>query len=132
MAFDNHLFKVLSPIERLIGATLLGAATVRSFNGNFFNNGFSPASPSARVQRPCHAFTALAGRGNSSTTRRGGECVAPCQEAGLTATGRFSALAGGVRSIFPSPTAADASTIRRATRTTFQVAGTGQDLGDVI
>jgi len=35
---DNTLARVLSPIERLLGVTLLGTSTVRSFNGN--NNGF--------------------------------------------------------------------------------------------
>ena len=40
---DNTLAKVLTPVERLLGATLLGTATVQSFrfnnNGNN-NNGF--------------------------------------------------------------------------------------------
>ncbi len=42
IAFDNQLAKVLSPIERLLGATLLGASTVQSFhnNNNNNNNGF--------------------------------------------------------------------------------------------
>ena len=40
ITIDNTLAKVLSPIERLFGATLLGTATVRSFGGNFNNNGF--------------------------------------------------------------------------------------------
>jgi polysaccharide biosynthesis/export protein len=34
IAIDNALAKVLSPIERIFGITLLGSATVRSFEGN--------------------------------------------------------------------------------------------------
>ncbi|MFM7151089.1 MAG: hypothetical protein ACKO23_14705 [Gemmataceae bacterium] len=34
---DSHLAKILSPIERLFGVTLLGATTVNAINGN---NGF--------------------------------------------------------------------------------------------
>ncbi len=42
ITLDNELAKILSPIERLFGATLLGSATVQSFhnNGNNNNNGF--------------------------------------------------------------------------------------------
>jgi polysaccharide export outer membrane protein len=43
ITFDNQLSKILSPIERLLGATLLGTSTVQSFrnnNNNGFNNGF--------------------------------------------------------------------------------------------
>ncbi len=39
ITLDNTLAKVLNPIERLFGATLLGTATVQSFRGNFNNNG---------------------------------------------------------------------------------------------
>ena len=43
ISLDNQLSKVLTPVERLLGATLLGTATVQSFrfnnNGNN-NNGF--------------------------------------------------------------------------------------------
>ncbi len=40
ISLDNQLSKVLTPIERLFGATLLGTATVQSFrnNGNGNNN----------------------------------------------------------------------------------------------
>jgi polysaccharide export outer membrane protein len=40
ISFDNQLSKVLTPVERLLGATLLGTATVQSFrfNGNGNNN----------------------------------------------------------------------------------------------
>ncbi len=42
IAFDNQLSKILSPIERLLGATLLGTSTVQSFrNNNNNNNGFN-------------------------------------------------------------------------------------------
>ena len=37
ITLDNELAKILSPIERVFGATLLGSATVQSFRG--FNNG---------------------------------------------------------------------------------------------
>ena len=37
--FDNQLSKVLTPVERLLGATLLGTATVQSFRTNNTNNG---------------------------------------------------------------------------------------------
>ena len=40
ISLDNRLSKVLTPIERLFGATLLGTATVQSFRGNFNNTGF--------------------------------------------------------------------------------------------
>jgi polysaccharide biosynthesis/export protein len=44
ITFDNQLSKVLSPIERLLGATLLGTSTVQSFrnvnNNNGLNTGF--------------------------------------------------------------------------------------------
>ncbi len=39
ITFDNQLSKILNPIERLFGATLLGTATVQSFGGNLGNNG---------------------------------------------------------------------------------------------
>jgi len=41
ISFDNQLSKVLTPVERLLGATLLGTATVQSFrtNNNGNNNG---------------------------------------------------------------------------------------------
>lgn len=38
IATDNWLAKTISPIERLLGVTLLGNATVRSFRNNGFNN----------------------------------------------------------------------------------------------
>ena len=39
ITIDNQLAKMLSPIERLFGATLLGTSTVQSFhNNNNFNN----------------------------------------------------------------------------------------------
>ena len=37
ITLDNQLSKVLTPVERLLGATLLGTATVQSFRFN--NNG---------------------------------------------------------------------------------------------
>jgi polysaccharide export outer membrane protein len=37
LAIDNALAKILSPVERILGITLLGTTTVQSFNG--FNNG---------------------------------------------------------------------------------------------
>ena len=37
ISLDNQLSKVLTPVERLLGATLLGTATVHSFSGNFGN-----------------------------------------------------------------------------------------------
>ena len=42
ISLDNRLSKVLTPVERLFGATLLGTATVQSFrfNNNGNNNGF--------------------------------------------------------------------------------------------
>ena len=38
ITFDNQLSKILSPIERLFGATLLGTATVEGLRGGFNNN----------------------------------------------------------------------------------------------
>jgi polysaccharide biosynthesis/export protein len=38
ITFDNQLSKILSPIERLFGATLLGTSTVQSFRGINGNN----------------------------------------------------------------------------------------------
>ena len=44
ITFDNQLSKILSPVERLFGAALLGSGTINSFrnnnNGNNNNNGF--------------------------------------------------------------------------------------------
>ena len=41
ITFDNTLAKVLNPVERLLGATLLGTSTVQSFRfNNNGNNGF--------------------------------------------------------------------------------------------
>jgi len=37
---DNYLAKVLSPIERILGVTLLGTTTVQSFRNNNNNTGF--------------------------------------------------------------------------------------------
>lgn len=40
IAFNNYLTQVLAPVEQLLGVTLLGNFTVRSFrNNNNFNNG---------------------------------------------------------------------------------------------
>lgn len=33
--FDNHLARVISPVERVFGVTLLGTSTVRTLNNNF-------------------------------------------------------------------------------------------------
>jgi len=41
ITFDNQLSKILSPIERLLGATLLGTSTVQSFRGINNNNGLN-------------------------------------------------------------------------------------------
>jgi polysaccharide export outer membrane protein len=38
ITFDNTLAKILAPIERVLGATLLGTGTVNSFNNNRNNN----------------------------------------------------------------------------------------------
>ena len=38
ITLDNQLAKVLNPIERMLGATLLGSATVQSIRGDFNNN----------------------------------------------------------------------------------------------
>jgi polysaccharide export outer membrane protein len=42
ITLDNTIAKVVAPVERLLGLTLLGASTVNSFrtNGNNVNNGF--------------------------------------------------------------------------------------------
>ena len=50
ITFDNQLAKVLSPIERLLGVTLLGTATVQSFRNvnNNNNNGVS----ASKTRRP--------------------------------------------------------------------------------
>jgi polysaccharide export outer membrane protein len=37
--FDNIMYKVLSPVERLFGITLFGNAAIQSFNNNGFNGG---------------------------------------------------------------------------------------------
>jgi hypothetical protein len=39
ISLDNALAKVLSPIERLLGVTLLTGATIQSFRSNNNNNG---------------------------------------------------------------------------------------------
>ena len=41
ITFDNQLSKLLTPVERLLGATLLGTSTVQSFRSNNNNNGFN-------------------------------------------------------------------------------------------
>ena len=38
ITFDNQLSKLLSPVERLLGVTLLGTSTVQSFRNNNNNN----------------------------------------------------------------------------------------------
>jgi polysaccharide export outer membrane protein len=39
ITIDNWLAKALAPVERIFGITLLGTATVRTIEGNNFNNG---------------------------------------------------------------------------------------------
>ena len=38
MTFDTHLARILSPIERLLGVSLLGYTTASKFAGNFHNS----------------------------------------------------------------------------------------------